>query len=87
MRGRVAAVLALATVGGSAIGGPLLGGMADAFGARAALAVGASLVIGGCLVVAIAIRAQRSSQAWSVSTAVFGSAALMPSTPRSSSRV
>jgi MFS family permease len=45
MRGRVAAVLALATVGGAAIGGPLLGWVADAFGARIALWCGGGAVL------------------------------------------
>jgi MFS family permease len=59
MRGRVAAILGLATVGGSAVGGPLLGWTADAFGPRAALLFGGAAVLCGCTATAALLRDRR----------------------------
>jgi MFS family permease len=46
MRGRVLALLGMVLIGSTPIGGPLLGFICDAFGARAGLALGAVAAVG-----------------------------------------
>jgi hypothetical protein len=46
MRGRVIALQAIVFIGSTPIGGPLLGAICDAYGARAGLLVGGGAAIG-----------------------------------------
>jgi MFS family permease len=61
-RGRAASVVALAGMGGSAVGALALGALADRWGGRAALVLGGGAVLAATLVVSVA-RARRGTSA------------------------
>jgi MFS family permease len=56
MRGRVLALQAIVFLGSTPIGGPLLGAICDAYGARAGLVVGGASALGAALFGSIALR-------------------------------
>jgi MFS family permease len=59
MRGRVMAILLAITMGGTPIGAPIVGWIADQFGARWALGVGAAAGLLAALVAAVYLARQR----------------------------
>lgn len=59
LRGRVLAFQAMVFIGSTPVGGPLLGAICDAFGARAGIALGGAAAIGAALWASFAIRRQR----------------------------
>jgi MFS family permease len=61
MRGRVMAILLAITMGGTPIGAPIVGWIADQFGARWALGVGAAAGLLAALVAAIYLARQRQT--------------------------
>ena len=56
MRGRVLALQAIVFLGSTPIGGPLLGAICDAYGARAGLVVGGASALGAALFGSMAMR-------------------------------
>ena len=56
MRGRVLALQAIVFLGSTPIGGPLLGAICDAYGARAGLVVGGAAALGAALFGSMAMR-------------------------------
>jgi MFS family permease len=63
MRGRVLALQAIVFLGSTPIGGPLLGAICDAYGARAGLVVGGAAALGAAGFGSIAIRRHRDRAA------------------------
>jgi MFS family permease len=60
MRGRVLALQAIVFLGSTPIGGPLLGAICDAYGARAGLVVGGAAALGAAVFGSIAVRRNRA---------------------------
>jgi MFS family permease len=69
MRGRVLALQAIVFLGSTPIGGPLLGAICDAWGARAGLVVGGASALGAAAFGSIAMRRSRSSGSRSLTLA------------------
>jgi MFS family permease len=69
MRGRVLALQAIVFLGSTPIGGPLLGAICDAWGARAGLVVGGASALGAAAFGSIAIRRNRASGSRSLALA------------------
>jgi MFS family permease len=59
MRGRVLAFQAMVFIGSTPIGGPILGAICDAFGARTGIAIGAAAAIGAAVWAWFAVRHNR----------------------------
>jgi MFS family permease len=66
MRGRVLALQAIVFLGSTPIGGPLLGAICDAYGARAGLVVGGAAALGAALFGSLAVRRNTARHATAV---------------------
>lgn len=63
MRGRVVALQSMVFMGSSAIGGPIVGGVSEAFGGRAGLILGGSACLGAALLGVIVARPRSGPEA------------------------
>ena len=59
MRSRVMSLFAVALVGSTPIGGPIIGWVTESFGVRWAVAIGGAAALGGAAIAAMVLRGQR----------------------------